>query len=333
MLGGKLFRVGVVAVRQLNTSSLNNIQKTTGKFPSLQTFKRNAYTRAARARSRIRTAETIKQPSTFSADNTGRAILGGACAAGVGALCFYGLGLSNEAGAIDNASIWPEEVRSRIKSTYLYFTGSLGFTAGAAYYLSRSQLVYRMMSASPLLVFGGGLAAMIGSSIACQSIAYEKGLNAKHLAWAAHSGIVGCVIAPMMLLGGPLVLRAAAYTAGTVSALTLTAACAPDKKFLTWGGPLSLCLGGVMVACIGGMFVPATSAAAPVLHSVVTYGGLVVFGGFMLYDTQKIIHRAETSYYNGQKYDPINSSIGIYMDTINIFIRILSILAGNNRRR
>ena len=55
----------------------------------------------------------------------------------------------------------------------------------------------------------------------------------------------------MMLLGGPLVLRAAAYTAGTVAALSLTSACAPDEKFLTWGGPLSLALGGICVACIG----------------------------------------------------------------------------------
>lgn len=57
---------------------------------------------------------------------------------------------------------------------------------------------------------------------------------------------------------------------GAVGALSLTAACAPDDKFLKWGGPLSLCLGGVFVAAIGGMFVPASSAAAPVLHSVVT---------------------------------------------------------------
>lgn len=32
-------------------------------------------------------------------------------------------------------------------------------------------------------MFGGSLAAMIGSSIACQSIEYQPGFNAKHLAW------------------------------------------------------------------------------------------------------------------------------------------------------
>ena len=36
-------------------------------------------------------------------DGVGRAILGGGALFGVGSLCFYGLGLSNEAGAIDRA--------------------------------------------------------------------------------------------------------------------------------------------------------------------------------------------------------------------------------------
>lgn len=332
MLAGSIFRAGSLTIRQLNTSSTRGIRQ--AKFPIIQTLKRGARTRpgGGRTRSDVRSWEATKKPSGFSAENTGRAVLAGACATGVGALCFYGLGLSNEAGAIDKARFWPQEVRTRIKSTYLYFAGSLGFTAGAAYYLSRSQFIYRMMGANPWVVFGGSMVAMIGSSIACRSIQYEPGLNAKHMAWAAHSGIVGCVIAPLMLLGGPLILRAATYTAGSVAALSLTAACAPDEKFLKWGGPLSLCLGGLCVALIGGMFVPASSAAAPVLHSVVSYGGVVLFSGFMLYDTQKIIHHAQRTVYNGQAYDPINASIGIYMDTINIFIRIITILSGSRKK-
>jgi len=326
MFAGKILHLGSVTIQKLNS---NGIQPHKLKLPVLQCLRNRS--NVAR-RSRFRPVEALKNTSGFTADKTGRAILAGSCAAGVGALCFYGLGLSNEVGAIDKARFWPQEVRSRIKSTYLYFAGSLGFTAGSAYYMSRSPMVYRMMGANPMLVFGGSMIAMIGSSIAVQSIEYEPGLNGKHLAWAAHSGIVGCVIAPMLLMGGPLVLRAATYTAGTVAALSLTAACAPDEKFLKWGGPLSLCLGGVFMASLGGMFLPAASAAVPVLHSVVTYGGLVVFGGFMLYDTQKIVKRAQVTYYNGQKYDPINSSMGIYMDTINIFIRILAILSGNRRK-
>lgn len=287
----------------------------------------------SQAKSGWRTWEQTTRPTGLTAENAGKAILGGGCLAGVGALCYYGLGLSNELGAVDKARFWPEEVRSKIRSTYLYFTGSLGITAVSAYGISRSRAVHTLMNANKWLVFGGSLVAMIGTSIACQSIPYEPGLNAKHLAWMGHSAVIGAVIAPLMLLGGPLVLRAAAYTAGTIAGLSLTAACAPDQKFLTWGGPLALALGGICVVSIGGMFLPATSAVGAGINSIVTYGGLVVFGGFMLYDTQKIIAIAETSTYQRRPYDPINASLGIYMDTINIFIRILMILASNNQRR
>ena len=69
--------------------------------------------------------------------------------------------------------------------------------------------------------------------------------------YVGHSALIGTLIAPLMLLGGPLVLRAAAVTGGVVGALSLTAACAPDGKFLTWGGPLAIGLGGVCMACLG----------------------------------------------------------------------------------
>lgn len=36
-------------------------------------------------------------------DQLGRVVLGGGCLFGIGSLCYYGLGLSGEAGAIDRA--------------------------------------------------------------------------------------------------------------------------------------------------------------------------------------------------------------------------------------
>ena len=62
----------------------------------------------------------------------------------------------------------------------------------------------------------GITAAMIGTNMVCQSIPYNEGFGAKQLAWLAHSAIVGAVIAPLTLLGGPLMIRAACYTGGIV---------------------------------------------------------------------------------------------------------------------
>lgn len=70
----------------------------------------------------------------------------------MGALCYYGLGLSSNIGAIDRSLMWPQVVRDRIRSTYGYFAGSLALTAGAAYAISRSRAVHTLMRTSPLLV-------------------------------------------------------------------------------------------------------------------------------------------------------------------------------------
>jgi len=50
------------------------------------------------------------------------------------------------------------------------------------------------------------------------------------------------------------------------------------------------------------MFASPGGALFSGLHTVYMYGGLVLFGGFLLYDTQKIIRHAE----QGTFYDPIN---------------------------
>lgn len=324
-----LGRCSATSLRNFTTTTTQSFSKSSRQFPS-----RNCNRLFQTEAKTWRTWEGTTKAPGITAETAGRAALGGAALFGIGALCYYGLGLSNEVGAIDRAMVWPQVVRDRVRSTYTYFAGSLAVTAATAYGISQSRAIYTMMRASPWLVVGGGMLATIGSSILCMSLPYAPGLNAKHLAWAGHSALIGTLIAPMMLLGGPLVLRAAAVTGGVVGALSLTAACAPDGKFLTWGGPLAIGLGGVCMACLGTLFLPATSVVGAGLQSVVTYGGLVIFGGFMLYDTQKIIRTAETyPVYAERPYDPINASIGIYMDTINIFIRILTIMASSNSRR
>ena len=77
------------------------------------------------------------------------------------------------------------------------------------------------------------------------------------------------------------------------------------------------------------MFFPPTTRLGLSLYSVSIYGGLVLFSLFMLYDTQRIVKRAE----QGVHYDPINEAISIYMNTINIFIRIAQILAMNGGKK
>lgn len=62
---------------------------------------------------------------------------------------------------------------------------------------------------------------------------------------------MGAVVAPLTILGGPLLLRAAWYTAGIVGGLSAVAMCAPSEKFLNMGAPLGVGLGLVFVSSVG----------------------------------------------------------------------------------
>lgn len=114
-------------------------------------------------------------------------------------------------------------------------------------------------------------------------------------------------MAPLSFVGGPILLRAALYTAGVVGGLSTVAVCAPSDKFLYMGGPLAMGLGVVFVSSIGSAFLPPSSALGAGLYSMALYGGLLLFSAFLLYDTQRIVRKAETHpNYAVQKFDPIN---------------------------
>lgn len=288
-------------------------------------------------RKRIARPEVKVARGVDAAFGLGKGVLAGASAIGIGALCFYGLGLSNEAGAIEKAAVWPQYVRDRIRDTYMYLGGGIGVTAASAYAISRSAPMMRVVSRSGWISLLVSMAALVGTGYIARSLPYSPGFGSKQLAWIAHAATMGAIIAPLTLLGGPIMLRAACYTAGIVGGLSTLAMCAPSDKFLNWGGPLGMGLGVLFMSSLGSMFLPPTTALGAGLYSFAMYGGLVLFGLFLLYDTQKIIYRAETapliSYGNQRSYDPVNNSISIYADAMNIFIRLAIIMAGGGNRR
>ena len=173
--------------------------------------------------------------------------------------------------------MWPQYVRDRVKDTYFYFGGSLAATAGTAAAIFRSPAAMNIVSRGGMMALGVSIAAMIGSSMLARSIPYQPGtVGPKQAAWLLHCAVVGAVVAPICLLGGPVLVRAAWYTAGMVGGLSTVAVCAPSDKFLYMGGPLAMGLGVVFCASLGSAFLPPTTALGAGLYSVAMYGGLIL---------------------------------------------------------
>ena len=58
-----------------------------------------------------------------------------------------------------------------------------------------------------------------------------------------------------------------------------------------------------------------------------------MFGGFTLYDVQKILHHARLAERGLMQRDAVNESISLELDFINIFIRMVQILGMSQRRK
>ena len=121
----------------------------------------------------------------------------------------------------------------------------------------------------------------------------------------------------------PIIYDALLATGLTVGGLGLVAYNAPSEQFLMWGGALGMACMGMIGISFASMFYP-----SPALFNIWLYGGLVLFSAFVLYDVQKVIHRAKVAH----TYDPINASLGIYLDTIMLFERFLIIFMQNKKK-
>lgn len=121
-----------------------------------------------------------------------------------------------------------------------------------------------------------------------------------------------------------------------MGSIAFVGATAKQEKYLYLGGPL---LAGVAIVAVSGLaplVLPATAARTLMWSERMwLYGGLAVFGGFTLYDVQKILRNARMVQAGVGRKDVVNESISLELDFLNIFIRMVQILGmrgGNNRR-
>jgi FtsH-binding integral membrane protein len=157
---------------------------------------------------------------------------------------------------------------------------------------------------------------------------------AKYGMWTAFNVTQAAVLSPLLFMQPALLYRAGLYTLGMMGSIAFVGATAKQDKYLWIGAPL---LAGVAVVAISGfapLVLPATAVRTLMwTENIWLYGGLAVFGGFTLYDVQKVLHHARLAERGAIKRDAVNESISLELDFLNIFIRMVQILGMQQRRR
>ncbi|KAI0451966.1 bax inhibitor family protein [Xylaria acuta] len=221
----------------------------------------------------------------------------------------------------------PAYERSYLNSTFLHTGLGIGIIGLTARQMVQSGFVYRLMVTNPWAVAIGGLALSFGTMIGTWSIDPDNYVP-KYALWTAFNATQAAFIAPLLAFApGALIARAGLYTVAMMGSISFVGATAKQEKYMYLGGPL---LAGAALVAVSGfapLILPATAIRTLAFtDNIWLYGGLAVFGGFTLYDVQKILHHARMAERGIIKKDPIKESISLELDFLNLFIRMVQIL-------
>ncbi|QIW99500.1 hypothetical protein AMS68_005018 [Peltaster fructicola] len=292
-------------------------------FQGHQTVFRQAFKQSSRSYQTSTPTNPLAQGNL-----TQRLIYGGAIFGGTLVLANF---IFNQDGRDDGGM--PPFERQYLNQTFLHTAMGVGIIAIAARALHVNGWSYRLMAANPWLVLGIGLVGSIGSMMICYNTSPDNYM-VKYGSWAAFNVTQAALLSPMLFFNPAILARAGLYTVGVMGSIALVGATAKQDKYLYLGGPL---LAGVAVVALSGLaplVLPATATRALLFtENLWLYGGLAVFAGFTLYDVQKILHHARMAQAGRMRADVVNESISLELDFINIFVRMVQILAMSQNRR
>jgi len=209
---------------------------------------------------------------------------------------------------------------------YMWMTGGLLITAIVATGVASSDAFMIALANNPMLFWGiiiGQFGLVMGISAMINKISPMTALGL-FFVYAALMGVMLSVIMISYDLG--TVGIAFGVTSGTFAGLSIVGL--TTKKDLTKMGPMLMAaLFGLIIASVANWFMQ--SAA---MEWIISYAGVLIFMGLMLYQTKMIKTMTFEALQSG---DPqavsrigVMGALGLYLSFINLFLFILRIVGG-----
>ena len=206
-----------------------------------------------------------------------------------------------------------------VRRTYaLVFVSVLVTMLGAAFAVTQPAL-FQTVGRHPFLTF---ICALVPLWMALRNHrSFPRNLAFTFL----FTFIEGIWISPLLVLyelrQPGVLLQAGALTMSTFGVLSLYAVLS-RRDFSAWGGFFTIGLWVLIATSLLNMFF-----RNPTASLWLAAGTIFVFGGLLVFDTWRIVRSGA---YGEDDYVP--AAVQIYLDLLNIFLAVLQLLGGGNRR-
>jgi len=220
-------------------------------------------------------------------------------------------------GALFEMSTWLDVTLERIAMTYCYFLSALLLTAVSIAYVFQSQpIMKQMVLHSESIVFLTILQMSILTAW-LESIPYSSSNHVlKNFIWFSHSTTPGPSLA---FFGSHICNMSALWMFFGYCLATLVGFASPKSLYLGMEPYLKFMyslVGATSLLCF--IFNPPTTALGVVFMSLNLFGGIILYFGVLVVNTQILIRDALSS----DSFDPIYTAAVIYLCAINLFLRI-----------
>ncbi len=162
---------------------------------------------------------------------------------------------------------------------------------------------------------------LMGGVMGAQAVRHVPGVNL--LALFGFTTLTGAIISPLMYIVGrdnpASILQAGVLTVGIFGGLTAYVFIS-KKDFSFLRGMVTTGLIVVFLAALLNLFIVGSTALSFGISAAV----LLLFSGFVLYDTSNIIRRYPTNEY-------VAGALSLYLDAFNIFLALIRILNAGRR--
>lgn len=213
--------------------------------------------------------------------------------------------------------------QTHLKKTYMALCVGIIFSALGSYLHILFHLGGMATSIGCMLVYGLLASSRNESNWEFNTETFTKRVGL-YLSFCALKGMsIGGLVEQALFLDPNIVLVAFIGTVLVFACFSGSALFAKRRSYLYLGGFLSSAMSVMFWMSIANMMF--RSAA---MYNVQIYGGLVLFSGYIICDTQMIIERAEMQ---GER-DYLWSASQLFTDFVALFVRILIIVSRNARK-